>query len=142
MAMTDDELKAKLEAACEDLWWSSESDYPVKPVWREESADADAPIATAAVRQMFDYASEVDVEVVDIEDFFERATAPKSWHTDEDKAQRDRLQQLKTFLTESLIHLQVYRCGEVEISVYVLGYTGGSTGDRHIAGVKTILVET
>ncbi len=139
--MVANTLKSKLKTACNDLWWSSESDYPVKVVWNPaapEGASTDSPVAASAVREMFDCADDVDVQIVDIEDFFERATAPKSWHTQEDREECDRLQQLKALLTNELKHLQVYRCGEVEISVFVLGYT--PSGD--IAGVKTILVET
>ena len=139
--MTADELRAHLEAACEDLWWSSESDYPVRPVWQPfdaHDADLDSPIEASVVRQRFDCPADAAVQIAEVEGFFERATTPKSWHTEEDKVQCDRLQQLKTFLTDTLTHLQVYRCGEVEISVFVLGYTP----DGDIAGVKTILVET
>ncbi len=139
--MTANTLKSKLKTACNDLWWSSESDYPVKVVWNPaapEGTSADSPIAVSAVREMFGCADDMDVQIVDIEDFFERAIAPKSWHTKEDREECDRLLQLKVLLTNELEHLQVYRCGKVEINVYVLGYTD----DRNIAGVKTILVET
>lgn len=150
-AMTADQLRAnqlraKLEAACQDLWWSSESDYPVEAVWRSPNTavtntantDTDEPIAIPIVRQLFNYANEIEIRLVEVEDFFERATTPKSWHTPADKDQLSRLRQLKTLLTSALSRLQVYRCGNVEISVYVLGYTP----DKTIAGVKTLLIET
>ena len=36
-------FKAQLEAACDDLWWSSESDYPVEVVWKPDvEIDPDA----------------------------------------------------------------------------------------------------
>ncbi|MEL7331999.1 MAG: nuclease A inhibitor family protein, partial [Cyanobacteria bacterium J06560_2] len=75
---------------------------------------------------------------VDVDAFFKRSLIPKSWHTTEDKAQLAQLQQLKVLLTESLQHLRVYRYGEVDISVYILGVTP----EGKIAGVKTRLVET
>ena len=41
------------------------------------------------------------IEKVDLNDFFERAIAPKGWHTDEDKAQLLRLKNLKDFFNRS-----------------------------------------
>ena len=134
--MANDSLKAQLETACDDLWWSSESDYPVKVVWvaaPAESADEDRE---SFVCKLMD--CEGAVETVDVEDFFARSTAPKSWHTAEDKAQISQLQQLKTLLQSALSNPKAYRCGEVEVSVYVMGYTS----DGSIAGVKTTVVET
>ncbi|CAN5719404.1 hypothetical protein BH23CYA1_BH23CYA1_10490 [soil metagenome] len=129
-------LKTQLEAACDDLWWSSESDYPVEVIWfaaPAESADGDQE---SLVRELI--GCEGEVETVDIEDFFSRSTALKSWHTAEDKAQISRLQQLKTLLQSALTNPRVYRCGEVEVRVYAVGHTP----DGGIAGVKTTLVET
>ena len=150
MAEQDDSkgsLKERLEDACEDLWWSSEADYPVEVVWQPK--DAIAPIGTITSSDSLEDASqkvlewlrsfdEQSVEVIEVDRFFERAIAPKSWHTPEDKEQRSRIKQLKDLLVIELSHLQVYRCGEVEVTVYVLGYSQ----EGALAGVRTVLVET
>lgn len=152
--MIAEELKAQLEAACNDLWWSSEADYPVEMVWQAarqgQSDESDEPneaaepteITEAVVLQLAGCAAEasepISVKSVGVESFFEQALAPKPWHTDADKAQIAQLQHLKTLLTNSLKNLQVYRCGEVEITALVLGFAA----DSIIAGVKTTLVET
>lgn len=140
MSVAND-LKAQLEAATEDLWWSSESDYPVEVVWQpplEISAEIPAEINEATVRRLTGCNENVQIQLVDIEDFFEQATTPKSWHTCEDKAQLTQLKALKSLLVNSLTHTQVYRCGAVEIKVYVIG----TAPDGSIAGVTTTLVET
>lgn len=140
-------LKERLETACDDLWWSSESDYPVEVVWQPERAIA--PVETAKDDDSLDsitqkvlgwlsFWEEEDVEVVAVADFFEKATAPKRWHTEENKEQLARLRALEALLKSELTHLQVYRCSEVEVTVYVLGYLG----DRVLAGIRTIVVET
>ncbi len=128
-----DGLKAQLETATEDLWWSSESDYPVKVVWQPP-----AKINQAMIRRLAGCDQEAQIQTVDVEDFFERATTPKSWHTPEDKAQLTQLKALKSLLIDSLTHLEVYRYGAVEITVYVIG----TAPDGSIAGVTTTLVET
>ena len=130
------DLKAQLEAATEGLWWSSESDYPVKVVW--QPAEIPAEINRATVRRLAGCNEDAQIQVVDIEDFFKRATTPESWHTPEDKAQLTQLKALKSLLIDSLTHLQVYRCGAAEITAYVIG----TAPDGSIAGVTTTLVET
>jgi Nuclease A inhibitor-like protein len=130
---TANELKAQIEDAIENLWWSSESDYPVSLVWQPP-----AEISVAQVRQLAGCDEDAPIQIVNVNDFFARAIAPQSWHTSDDEAQLAQLKKLKILLTQSLAHLQVYRCGAVEISVYVIG----NAPDGSIAGVKTILVET
>lgn len=145
MMIDTPEFKSQLKAACDNLWWSSESDYPVESVWYspDEALGVDqtplnAVLDEATVRQLTHCDKNVRIEIVEIEDFFARATTPKSWHTDTDKAQRIRLEQLKTLLVNALSNVQVYRCGDIEIQAYVLG----NTADGGIAGVKTTLIET
>lgn len=134
--MANDSLKAQLETACNDLWWSSESDYPVEVVWPTAPSELTDENRESLVRELAGY--EGELEAVSVEDFFERAIAPKSWHTAEDKAQISQLQRLKALLQSALSNPKAYRCGEVEVSVYVVG----NTPDGNIAGVKTTVIET
>ncbi len=146
--MMTEELKAQLEAACDDLWWSSEADYPVEMVWlpatQGQLGKAAEPIeiSETVVFQLAGYTAreseQITVKRAELETFFEPALAPKTWHTPADKAQIAQLQHLKTILTTSLKNLQVYRCGEVEVTALVLGFAA----DSLIAGIKTIIVET
>ena len=139
MSVAND-LKAQLEAVTEDLWWSSESDYPIKVVWQpaEISVEIPAEINETTVRRLAGCDEDAQIKVVNVEDFFERVTTPKSWHTPEDKAQVTQFKALKALLVDSLTHLQAYRCGAVEITAYVVG----TAPDGSIAGVTTTLVET
>ncbi|PZO23201.1 MAG: hypothetical protein DCF25_00825 [Leptolyngbya foveolarum] len=131
-----DGLKERLENACKDLWWSSEADYPVKVVWQPSVVGDRNP--TVINQWISSVHEESKIEKVDLNDFFERATTPKSWHTKDDKVQLSRLKCLKELLNAELSALQVYRCGEVEIAAYVLGYSTEGV----LAGVQTVLVET
>ncbi|MGB3295899.1 MAG: nuclease A inhibitor family protein [Phormidesmis sp.] len=136
------ELKAQLEAACKDLWWRSEADYPLTVVW-QSAADVSAAsdgssLNSELVRQLMSCDDDAEVEEGNVEGFFERSLTPHAWHTDEDKARISRLQHLKTLLTTALVNPQVYRCGEAEVSMSVLG----RTSEGHVAGVQTTVVET
>lgn len=143
MSVAND-LRAQLEAVTEDLWWSSENDYPVKVVWQSAEVSAEIPaeipaeINEVTVRRLAGCNENAQIQIVDVEDFFKRATTPESWHTPEDKAQLTQLKALKSLLVDSLTHLQVYRCGAVEITAYVIG----TAPDGSIAGVTTTLIET
>ena len=146
--MITEKLKDQLEAACDDLWWSSEADYPVEMVWlpapqgQGDKAAEPIEINETLILQLAGYTTEeseqITVKRVELETFFEQALAPKTWHTRADKAQIAQLQHLKTILTQSLKNLQVYRCSEVEVTALVLGFVA----DGSLAGIKTILVET
>ena len=150
-------LKTQLEEACEGLWWSSESDYPVEVVWvsaiakasedqvasedpvaAEDQVAAESVLSTEGVCRVLGIENADELTTVEVKDFFARSLTPKSWHTAEDKAQIAQLQQLKTLLVRSLQSLTVYRVGSVEIDLYILGLTPDGT----LSGVKTRLVET
>lgn len=132
-------VKAQLEMACEDLWWSSESDYPVEVVWQPDVEMHNETISEMMDTWIGEHHLEDKIEKIELNNFFERAIAPRSWHTNEDKVQLRRLQQLKDLLMAELSELQVYRCGEVEVIAYVLGYylEGGV-----LSGVRTTIIET
>ncbi len=140
----EEDLKVQLEEACEGLWWSSESDYPIEVVWvsaadHKVTDHEGASTLLAAVVCGASGVGDTDALTIgEVEDFFARSLTPKSWHTAEDKAQITQLQQLKTLLVQSLKPLKVYRYGSVEIDAYILGLTADGT----VAGIKTRLVET
>jgi len=146
-------LKTRLEAACDGLWWSSESDYPVEVVWQATEDDPPTapetideatnepikePISETTLRKLANLPVDSPIQIADVEDFFKRQITPHSWHTAEEKSQCARLSTLKDLLTAALPNLQVYCCGEVEIKAYVIG----NAIDGSIAGIKTILVQT
>lgn len=136
--MTVSSLEDQLIAACDGLWWSSESDYPVEVVWQIASDVDEGEQPSTLLHQIIDVKADKRLEIVEVEDFFEQALTAQPWHTAEDSAQLRQLRQLKDLLTESLQQLKVYRYDQIEVLIYILGYT--PEGD--IAGVKTCSVET
>jgi hypothetical protein len=125
-----EDLKAQLAAICDNLWWSSEADYPVEVFWQLSASPATPSKIKSLVQQLV--GENIEMQTEGIEPFFAKAIARPS---NQDTA---RLQQLKTLLIDGLDQPQSYRCGKVEVIVYVLGYAS----DGSIAGVKTTLVET
>ena len=127
-------LSGRLGSLTEGLSYQSESDHPVEPYAR--GAEKGAPTAEefAKGREGDDAA----VRELDFDSFFGNYTDEQGWWGDGERAVAKRFQALVAFLKESLTDIKVYRVGDVEADVYVVGKT--ASGDY--AGVKTKVVET
>lgn len=123
----------RLKQATIDLLWSSESDYPFEIVtWKQgiemtptalfgSGDDADRSIESITLTELF-------APVLTVEDWYEAA----------ELKQVDRYTELFHAIESNLAEVQVFRVGEVEIAIYIIGKT--PTGD--LVGLKTHTVET
>ncbi|AFY85327.1 nuclease A inhibitor family protein [Oscillatoria acuminata] len=125
-------ITEELANLTQDLLWMSEADYP----WEVVSYDC-SNVTPENLLEQSNLPSDTLIKTVTIERFFAPALREQSWHNEEERATRNRFQQLFNFLNEQLNDLIVYRFGEVEIDVYVLG-----TVEDKTVGLKTTLVET
>jgi hypothetical protein len=73
-----------------------------------------------------------------VDDFFAIATQEEDWHDEEERETVKLFQNLVSVLKQNLSQLQVYRVGNIEIDVYIVGVTDGGG----LAGLSTKLVET
>lgn len=131
--MTDHLLINQINQASEGLWWQSESDYPWQTVYWENVDDINSKL-----RELVNCALETKIEVQELDSFFEQVTEEQDWYNDEEMAECRRYQALVNLLTTCLTDVHVYRVGETEINVYVLGKVASGA----IAGLSTISVET
>jgi hypothetical protein len=150
-------LIAELQAAISELTWMSESDYP----WRVlVAADALALLDDKTQVSLTDqplkpYLQGVSVEpalavapepstlatqatVVDVDAFFAPATQIQAGDGPEERAIAQRYQQLVQWLKAHLTNLTVYRQGDREIDIYILG----QTPEGQIMGLQTRAIET
>lgn len=127
-------LSDKLKSLTDGLSYQSESDYAVEPYTR--AADEGAPSAAefAKGREGDDAA----VRELDIDSFFGNYTQEQDWWGDDERATAKKFQALVAFLKENLTDIKVYRVGDVEADVYIVG----KTASGNYAGVKTKIVET
>ena len=133
MTKTNAEILEQLQQASEGLLFMSESEYPCEVcLWSDADATPDQVV------QMTNHPQDTPVEVEEVDDFFSVATTAQDWHSEEEKETVHKFQTLVQTLKANLSNLQVYRLGEVEIDVYVVGQT--PTGD--LAGIATKIVET
>jgi hypothetical protein len=133
--MNDAELMNTLEEAIAGLQWMSESAFPFTVVyWQDES-----PLFTPErLLQLTNHPSDTPVETETVDDFFAIATQAQDWHDAEATAIVKRYQVLVGTLKQSLDALTVYRLGQVNLDLYIIGKT--ATGA--VAGLATQAVET
>jgi len=113
-----------LQKACEGLLFRSESDAELEPfVWTDG-----AEMTTDRLLELAGIEPETPVKTMELAGFF-RAVS---------KAHRPQFDALAKLLKEQLSGVKVYKIGEVEMDVYIIG----KTADGNWAGVKTAVVET
>jgi hypothetical protein len=129
--MTTAEIIDRLQQATTDLVWTSESDYPFEIVaWGK-----DTELNPTA---LFKLPADTAIQKIAIQDFFAPALQTEDWYGEEELATVDRYQKLLDAIGSNLSDVIVFRVGEIEITVYIVG----KTLDRDLVGLKTQVVET
>lgn len=123
----------RLKQATTDLLWSSESDYPFEIVTWELGTDLTPSDLFSNI-----YDTELAIESVTLTDLFEPVLTIEDWYEQAELDLVDRYTNLLDSIGNNLGEAQVFRVGEVEIDIYIIGKT--PTGD--IVGLKTRSVET
>jgi Nuclease A inhibitor-like protein len=112
-----------------DLLWVSESDYPFQIVtWSDKVIDS----------RLFPTCPDEDIEVISLDDFFAPALRVEDWYEAEELATVDRYKLLLQTIDSSLAEIRVFRLGEIEIDLYIVG----KTPDGDVIGLQTTIVET
>jgi Nuclease A inhibitor-like protein len=127
------EICDRLRQATVDLSWMSESDYPFEVVTWERGIELKPTALFPEVTS-----DEVAVETVTLTDLFAPAIAIEDWYEAEELAQVDRYKELLHAIESNLTDVRVFRVGEINITIYVVG----KTTDGDLVGLKTQAVET
>ena len=133
MAKSDASMLRGLKRLTEGLQFQSESDYAVEPFAPDAGRGADS--AQDVVNSL---KGDAGARNVDFDNFFAAAVEEQDWQDDEARARVKKFQALVKYLKENLSGLQVFKVGDTEADVYVLGRTASG----NFAGVKTKVVET
>lgn len=122
----------RLKQATTDLLWSSESDYPFELLtWERNTELTPADLVS-------DLTDDDHVKSLSLTDLFSPVITVEDWYKAEELALVDRYQALLQTIESNLSEIQVFRVGEIEIAIYIIGKT--TTGD--VIGLKTLSVET
>ena len=131
--VTTVEIIDRLKQATTDLLWSSEADYPFEIVTWELGIEL---TPTDLFSNIYD--TDLAVESITLIDLFEPVLTIEDWYEQAELDLVDQYTNLLNTINTNLAEVQVFRVGEVEIDIYIIGKT--PTGD--IVGLKTLSVET
>lgn len=124
----------KLEAAAKDLLYISETDAALEPFfWPFENEE----LMPEFIKQQAKLPDDAPVSTQALDEFFEPVAIEEEWMNDEEVSEARRFQNLQTSLEENLKDVKVFRFGETDLDVFVVGKTNGG-----LAGVRTKVVET
>jgi hypothetical protein len=134
MNKKDASLSRELKRLTAGLMFQSESDYPVEPF--VQASKGKQPMSA----QDFVATKKTDgtVKTVEFDSFFANATQEQDWQDEDARRRVKKFQALVKFLKENLSGIEVYKVGDAESDVYVVGKTASGS----LAGVTTKVVET
>jgi Nuclease A inhibitor-like protein len=118
--------------ATTDLLWSSESDYPFELVTWKQGVDL-------TPTELFgELAPAQSIETITLAELFEPVLRVEDWYEAAELAQVRRYTDLFHAIESNLADVRVFRVGEIEIAIYIVGKTPASD----LVGLKTHVVET
>jgi hypothetical protein len=124
-------IQNKLENAASGLLMMSESDYPFEYInTNEHQLNPELALKLAQKPEG------TPVEQTTIEHLLRNMIDPTSGSVN--LATSQRFQQLMATLKQEFTNLTVYRVGDVQVQVFILGLTADGT----VAGMRTMLIET
>jgi hypothetical protein len=131
---TDEELFGALTEATQGLLYMSESDYPLEVIrW-----DGSEQLSPEYLRNVVGADSSAKVEESNLDEFFRVPAGEQEWKGEEQLAEARKYRRLRQLLEENLTGIRVYRVGEINIGVYVVGMSA----EGNWLGISTRVVET
>lgn len=126
-------LLDRIEKAADGLIYVSETDAPVVPF-----ASSETTATPETMLQNLGPGVDESVDELSFAAFFDRLTGIKDWHGEREKAKAKKFLALKELLEKNLRDLTVYRIGNVQIDIYVVGIDA----EGRVMGVRTKAIET
>lgn len=131
---TDEQVLEEIARAAEGLLFMSEADYPLEPLRLEGAGPPDG----RRLRELAGAGAEAPVAEQSLEEFFRAAASEPPWKGGAELASARRFQALARALGENLSDLRVYKVGQINMPVYILGRGPGGGW----LGLSTRVVET
>ncbi|SOD82134.1 nuclease A inhibitor family protein [Spirosoma fluviale] len=119
-----------------DLLYPSESDEAIEVVTCYLKQPD--PLTVSQVKDWLTLPPSIYVDEMEEADFWEPVLTEQDWYEEEEKDRTAKFQKLKQVLESTLTVRQVFRVGETEIDVYLIGLQ--TDGER--AGIKTKIIQT
>jgi hypothetical protein len=133
--MATSPVLSALKKASSGLLYPSESDEPFKAFsWPRQKGER----AAQAVLRAGKHDPDSPVEEVPVEEFFNSVIEEWEAQGEEGQADAQRYRELLRVLREQLTDLKVFRIGQIQVAIYLIG----KTRDGAWAGVRTTSIET
>ena len=133
MTVDTQSLVQKIESAAQGLLFPSESDFPIEPfIYGEQEPTPEG------LRKRQGLGPDVPIEETTLASLFEGLIEAEEDASERERASAERFCNLMKVLAQNLEDVRVYRIGEVDIEVLVLGRDASGTW----MGVRTNVVET
>ncbi|MGA7952234.1 MAG: nuclease A inhibitor family protein [Gloeobacterales cyanobacterium] len=133
MTSPDTTILDTLKQASAGLQYTSESDYPFQVFsW---------PLDTLTPKKLLaqtEHPKDTAIQLEDFDKFFAQATQEKDWYGPEEKKTVAQYKHLVHTLQTTLRDIQVFRVGQIELDVYIVG----KTPEGSFVGLSTKVVET
>ena len=130
---SQEKVKQALETAVEGLLYPSESDEPFRYICWQGVEE----LNSTRLLDLLGLPAETGVESQSPDDFFAELVEEQEGWGDAEKADAERYQALRRILEAHLDSLHIFRVGEVEVGIYLLGHCEGD-----LVGLRTLSVET
>lgn len=124
----------RLEAACRNLIFISETDSSVVPIF--EVSETGMSVKDFVAERIS--GGPVKIEEGPAAAFFEKLTSDRDWHSPEDTKRVRRYRRLENLMVHNLVDVRMFRAGRVRIEIFVIG----RDAEGNMAGVRTLAVET
>ena len=128
------DLIKRIKKATANLYYISETDSEISPFIgrRAESVSKENLLLQTG------NASGAAVEERNFEDFFTTLTKIQDWFGDEEKRAAQKFSALKELLQRELKNLKVFKVGQIELDIYVVGLDS----DNFLTGIQMKAIET
>lgn len=124
MTIPFEQLHQQFQDAVTDLWWTSETDAPFEViVWPQAFEQG---FSVPELLKLTGLETELPIQEIPFEQFFFPALQVQDWYGEEEKADVSRFQLLKALIESHLTEIKVFRMGEIQLDLFILGKTEGN----------------
>ncbi len=123
-----------IKEASDGLFYISESDAEIKLFVGRQAAS----VSRTTVLEQANLAADTPIEERTFADFFAHLIEVQEWFGEEEIATAKKFVELKEILERNIRELKVFKCGKVQLIIYVVGLDATNT----LIGIKTEAVET
>ena len=129
-----DSVVEKIKRAVEGLYYISETDAEIFAFRGDETDSVSKEVLLAQIGTN----SNLAAEEIEFEKFFHPLTELQDWYGDEERQTAQKFSNLKDLLKRELKDLKVFKVGQIERDIYVVGLDSRNI----LTGIKTYTVET